>query len=86
MANVFLIFPLEAVQVLHCKFFNFRHSEEVFEIGPLVFAGGILFYFIFKSFFEADKAFLSNFLEFLQLSFGLSVKSTYEIEWSKVNR
>ena len=31
-------------------------------------------------------AFLSNFLEFWQLSFGLSVKSTHEIEWSKLTR
>ena len=31
-------------------------------------------------------AFLSNFLEFLQLSFGLSIKSTHEIEWSEVAR
>ena len=30
-----------------------------------------------------DKVFLSNVLEFLQLSFGLSIKSTHEIEWLK---
>ena len=29
-------------------------------------------------------AFLSNFLEFWQVSFGLSIKSTHEIEWSKL--
>ena len=29
-------------------------------------------------------AFLSNFLEFGQLSFVLSIKSTREIEWSEV--
>ena len=29
-----------------------------------------------------DMAFLSNFFEFWQLSFGLSIKSTHEIEWS----
>ena len=33
-----------------------------------------------------DMAFLSNFFEFWQLSFGLSIKSTHEIEWSKVTR
>ena len=31
-----------------------------------------------------DKAFLSNILEFLQLSFGLSIKSTQETERQKV--
>ena len=62
---------------------NFRHSEEVCEIGAFVFAG-VIFYFLFKSFFLVDKVFLSNVFEFLQLSFGLSIKSTHEIEWSKM--
>ena len=34
--------------------------------------------------FVVDKAFLSYVLEFLQISFGLSIKGTHEIEWSKV--
>ena len=50
---------------------NFRHSEEVCEIGAFVFAG-VIFYFLFKSFFLVDKVFLSNVFELLQLSFGLS--------------
>ena len=33
-----------------------------------------------------DKAFISNFLEFFQLLFGLSIKSTREIDWLKVTR
>ena len=33
-----------------------------------------------------DKVFLSNVFEFLKLSFGLSIKSTHEIELSKVTR
>ena len=31
-----------------------------------------------------DKVFLPNVFEFLKLSFGLSIKSTHEIEWSKM--
>ena len=34
--------------------------------------------------FLVDKVFISNVFEFLKLSFGLSIKSTHEIEWSKV--
>ena len=34
--------------------------------------------------FVVDKAFLSYVLELLQISFGLSIKGTHEIEWSKV--
>ena len=63
---------------------SFRRSEKVCEIGAFVFAGVILFPFLFKSFFVVDMAFLLNFLKFWQLSFGLSIKSTHEIEWSKV--
>ena len=44
---------------------NFRRSEEVWEIGVFVFAGVILFPFLFKSFFfVVDMAFLSNFWSF----------------------
>ena len=60
----------------------FRHSE-VCDIGAFVFAG-VIFYFLFKSFFLLGKVFLSNVFKFLQLSFGLSTKSTHEIEWSKM--
>ena len=31
-----------------------------------------------------DKVFLSSFVQFLQLAFGLSIKSTHETEWQKV--
>ena len=31
-----------------------------------------------------DEVFLSNVFEFLKLSFGLSIESIHEIEWSKV--
>ena len=65
---------------------SFRCPEEVSEIGAFVFAGVILFPFLFKSFFVVDMAFLSDFFEFWQLSFDLSIKSTHEIEWSKVTR
>ena len=44
----------------------------------------VLNFIFFKSFFLVDKVFLSNVFEFLQLSFGLSIKSTHEIEWSKM--
>ena len=50
-----------------------------------VFACVILFPDVFKSFFMADMTFLLIFLKVWQLSFGLSIKSTHEIEWSKVN-
>ena len=61
--------------------FYFRRSEEVCEIGAFVFAGVTLFPFFLKLSFVVDMAFLANFLEFCQLSFGLSIKSTPEIEF-----
>ena len=65
-------------------FLNFRPSEEVCEIGAFVCAGVTLFPFLLKAFFVVDMAFLLIFFEFWQLSFGLSIKSAHEIEWSKV--
>ena len=63
---------------------SFRHSEEVCGTGAFVFAGVILFPFLFKSFYCGGYAIFSNFLEFWQLSFDLSIKSTHEIKRSKV--
>ena len=54
------------------------------KLGAFVFAG-LIFYFIFESFgFWWIRYFFQMFLSFLQLSFGLSIKSTHEIEWSKM--
>ena len=88
---MFLIFPLEVVQTLFqvlCFLFN---KTELLVLGVLkkfMKTGhlSLLAQNCFLSFFVVDKAFLSNFLEFLQLSFGLSSKSTHEIGCSKVTR
>ena len=53
-------------------------------MGAFVFAGVTYFSFLFKSFFVVNKEFLSNFMQFLQFSFGLSIKSTHEIKRYKV--
>ena len=71
---------------LNISLVSFRRSEEICEIGAFVFACVILFPFLFKIFFVVDMAFLSNFFEFWQLSFGLSIKNTHETEWSKVTQ
>ena len=70
------------------KFFfdHFRRSEEVCEIGAFVFAGVMLFSFLFKSFFCGGYGISFKFFGVFQLSFDLSIKSTHEIEWSKVTR
>ena len=66
---------------------SFRRSEKVCEIGAFVFAGVILFRFLFKNLFlRWIWRFFQFFLEVLQLLFDLSVKSTHETEWSKVTQ
>ena len=90
-----LIFPLEVVQVsflikffvshlisLNCWFWAFWRRLGNWGIC-LCWCNTISF-----SFYKllVDMTFLSIFLEFWQLSFGLSIKSTYEIEWSKVTQ
>ena len=86
-----LIFPLEVAQasflsslflIWYVRIVNFRRSEEVCGIGAFVFADVILFHFLLKSLWHLFQFFF----EFWQLSFGLSIKSTHEIERSKVAR
>ena len=53
------------------------------KLGNLSLLVWYYFLFFLKSFL-VGKVFLSNVFEFLKLSFGLSIKSTHEIELSKV--
>ena len=75
-----LIFPLEVVQasflsslflIWYVWIVNFRRSEEVCQIWAFVFAGVILFPFLFKKFFCGRYGISFNFFGVLQLSFGL---------------
>ena len=92
---MFLIFALEAVQALRFFCFSFDKFEllilgileKFVKLGHLSLLAEYFIFFL-KAFnlifFLVDKVFLSNGFELLQLLFGLSIKITYEIEWSKM--
>ena len=86
-----MIFPL-TLSKLRFKLFLFDKFKRLLfgalkkfvKLGHMSLLLQFFFLFFLKAFYVVDKAFLSNILEFLQLSFGLSVKSTQETERQKV--
>ena len=67
-----LIFPLV----------NFRHSEEVCEIGAFVLAG-VIFYFLFKSFSWWIRHFLKMFLSFCSFDLVYQLKAHVKLNGRK---
>ena len=67
-----LIFPLV----------NFRHSEEVCEIGAFVLAG-VIFYFLFKSFSWWIRHFLKMFLSFCSFHLVYQLKAHVKLNGPK---
>ena len=86
-----MIFPL-TLSKLRFKLFLFDKFKRLLfgalkkfvKLGQMSLLLQFFFLFFKKAFSVMDKAFLSDFLEFLQLLFGLSIKSTQETERQKV--